>query len=119
MAETTATTLWPACFLAISRAATFLIRSGDATEVPPNFATMSDIIQTFFKRQQVRLTIAKKPQIAYRNVMFYALFTVRDVPLREDVGRYVFEGVVLGALLRGRIKLCHCKIVHSSSILEV
>ena len=39
MAETTATTWLPACLLAIRRRATIWMRSGEATEVPPNFAT--------------------------------------------------------------------------------
>ena len=40
MAETTTTTLWPACWVSITRCATFLIRSGLPTEVPPYFWTM-------------------------------------------------------------------------------
>ena len=43
MADTTATTWLPASCMAARRRATPLIRSGEATEVPPNFATINDI----------------------------------------------------------------------------
>jgi hypothetical protein len=41
IAETTATTLLPACCVANTRRATFLIRSGLPTDVPPYFCTIS------------------------------------------------------------------------------
>ena len=51
IAETTATTSSPAFFLAMSLFATILIRSGDATDVPPNLHTTNDISTLSFERE--------------------------------------------------------------------
>jgi hypothetical protein len=43
MAETTTTTSWPAARARVTRRATFWMRSGSPTEVPPYFWTISAI----------------------------------------------------------------------------
>ena len=54
IAETTATTSSPAFFLAMSLFATILIRSGDATDVPPNLHTTNDISIFLLKGKPLR-----------------------------------------------------------------
>ena len=43
MADTTATTRLPACLRAMRRLATIWMRSGEATDVPPNLHTIKDM----------------------------------------------------------------------------
>jgi len=50
MAEGTTTRSWPAAFHLATRRATFLIRSTEPTEVPPNFWTISAIKGAEFYR---------------------------------------------------------------------
>src|SRR5687767_639811 len=50
MAEGTTTRSWPAAFHFATRRATFLIRSIEPTEVPPNFWTMSAMKSRAFYR---------------------------------------------------------------------
>ena len=45
MAEGTTTTWCPCAFQCATRLATFLMRSVEPTEVPPNFWTMSDMMR--------------------------------------------------------------------------
>lgn len=58
MADTTATTSWPACFFAISFFATIWMRSGLATDVPPNLHTISDMRFLFRTGFRLSATIA-------------------------------------------------------------
>ena len=86
MADTTATTSWPACFFAISFFATIWMRSGLATDVPPNLHTISDMRFLFRTGFRLFATIANNLVTTASNDGCEVVFSQRTYGRAGDIG---------------------------------
>ena len=86
MADTTATTSWPACFFAISFFATIWMRSGLATDVPPNLHTISDMRFLFRTGFRLSATIANNLVTTAPNDGYEVVFSQRTYGRAGDIG---------------------------------
>ena len=86
MADTTATTSWPACFFAISFFATIWMRSGLATDVPPNLHTISDMRFLFRTGFRLFATIANNLVTTASDDGCEVVFSQRTYGRAGDIG---------------------------------
>ena len=109
MADTTATTSWPACFFAISFFATIWMRSGLATDVPPNLHTISDMRFLFRTGFRLFATIANNLVTTASNDGCEVVFSQRTYGRAGDIGPSGSALSVCG-IARGRMRARNARL---------